>query len=359
MPFWAHVVGFLWLAFAHVSFGAVAQTPAEDQIGTGEAGAAQENCRKDSAKLNSPFDAVFDPAGNLVFSDTGNHRIRKVDAKTGRITILAGTGQPGFSGDGGPAPQARLNEPYGVASDGEANIYFADRLHRRVRRIDAKTGLITTVAGTGVRGSDGDGGAAAAASLVEPNGVAIDANRKALYIADVAAHRIRAVNLVDGTITTLAGDGRPMHAGDGHRAPEASIHGARAVEVGSNGLVYIVEREGNTVRSIDPRTGLVTTLAGKGSLGYSGDGGPGAEATFRGPKEIAAAPNGDLYVVDTENHAVRRIDAKTGTVSTVAGTGRPGRGPESLDRPHGVAVGPRGDVWVVDTGNHRIVRVKQ
>ncbi len=288
-----------------------------------------------------------------MFSDTGNHKIRKVDAKSGVITTIAGTGKAGFAGDGGPARQAMLNEPYGVAVDDAGTVYFADRLNRRVRRIDAATGVINTVAGDGSKTTSGDGGPAANAGLVEPNGVAVDTRKNALYIADVAAHRIRAVNLLDGKIVTLAGDGVAEHDGDGEPAERASLHGARAVEVDSKGNVYIVEREGNSVRAVDPRTGLITTIAGKGSLGYGGDGGPARAATFRGPKEIAVSKDGHIFVVDTENHALRRIDGATGGISTVAGDGKAG----ALDRPHGVAVAPDGGVWVVDTGNHRLIRI--
>jgi streptogramin lyase len=170
--------------------------------------------------------------------------------------------------------------------------------------------------------------------------------------------------LLDGKITTFSGDGAAEHDGDGGLAAQASLHGARAVEVGSNGHIYIVEREGNSVRAIDPNTGLICTIAGKGSLGYGGDGGPPSKATFRGPKEIAATPEGDLFIVDTENHAIRKIDGAAETITTIAGTGERGHegagGPASrmkLDRPHGVAVAPDGAVWIVDTGNHRLVRV--
>lgn len=335
----------------------------QDLVGGGAKGNSGDGGPAARARLDSPFDAAFDSAGNLYFSDTGNHSIRKVDAKTREIATIAGTGKAGFSGDGGPATKAALNEPYGVTVDPAGNVYFADRLNRRVRRIDAATGVISTIAGNGKAESTGDGGAAVDAGLIEPNGVDHD-GRSTLYVADVAAHRIRAVNLLDGTVTTLSGDGQAVHRGDDGPAARASIHGARAVEVASNGQVFIVEREGNSVRAINPRTGLITTIAGKGSLGYGGDGRSAADATFRGPKEIDVAPNGDAYVVDTENHAIRKIDAKTGVISTIAGTGKPGSGdgtndaPLELNRPHGVAVAPDGGVWVVDTGNHRLVRVR-
>lgn len=347
---------FVELVLAGVSLISPWDDPLGSIIGTGVAGDHAENVSARQARLNQPFDAVFDASGNLLFSDTGNHKIRRVDAKTGIITTIAGSGKAGFSGDGGLATKAQLNEPYGLAINGN-DLYFADRLNRRVRVIHLDSGLIESIAGTGASQSSGDGGPAARASLVEPNGVAHD-GKHTLYIADVAAHRIRAVNLLDGKIVTLAGDGVAEHDGDGGPAQKASIFGARAVEVDSKGNVYIVEREGNAVRAIDPRTGLITTIAGKGSLGYSGDGREAKDATFRGPKEMAVTAAGEVYVVDTENHAVRHIDPVTRTITTIAGSGARGSGANELDRPHGVAAAPDGSIWVVDTGNHRLVRVK-
>jgi sugar lactone lactonase YvrE len=311
-----------------------------------------------------PFDVAFDSQGNLFLSDTFNHRIRRIDARTGVITTVAGSGRKGFSGDGGPATRAEMNEPYGIVLDSKGNLFVADRLNRRVRRIDAGTGIITTLAGDGSRSFSGDGGPASEAGLVEPNGVALDASGARLFIADVADHRVRAVNLPTGVISTFAGTGRGRHDGDGGPAASASIFGARAVEVGPDGTVFLLERQGNTLRAVDPATGLIKTVAGTGAKGYSGDGGPALKATFDGPKELAVDRAGNIFLVDTENHAIRRIDAKTGIVGTVAGSGQ--RGGEGdggaatsarLDRPHGVAIGSDGAVYIGDTGNHRLRKV--
>jgi DNA-binding beta-propeller fold protein YncE len=313
------------------------------------------------ARLDQPFDVAFDARGNAFFSDTFNQRIRKVDRQTGRISTVAGSGLRGNSGDGGPALEARLNEPYGLVLDPTGNLFFADRLNFKVRKVDASTGMISTVAGTGSPVHSGDGGPAREAGQVEPNGVALDRDGKALFIADVAAHRIRKVDLATGTITTFAGTGRPRHEGDGGAAANASIWGARAVDVGDDGTVYIVEREGNSIRAVDPSTSVITTIAGTGARGYSGDGGPALLATFNGPKEIAVDHSGNLWIVDTENHAIRFIDGHSKVVRTVAGTGKPGGDGDGglaaqarLNRPHGVAVSPNGDVWIGDTNNHRI-----
>jgi DNA-binding beta-propeller fold protein YncE len=333
-------------------------------VGTGRAGDSGDGGPAARAELNQPFDLVFDASGNLYLADTGNHRIRRVDVRSGTITTVAGSGTKGFAGDGGKATEASLDEPYGLAIDEQGNLYFADRLNRRVRRVDSRSGLITTVAGNGSKTFSGDGGPAQEAGLVEPNGVALSRAGRTLYIADVADHRVRGVDLTSGTITTFAGNGQGKHAGDGGPATGASIAGARAVEVAPDGAVLILERQGNTLRAVDPRTGIIQTRGGTGAKGYSGDGGPAAAATFNGPKELAVDRAGTVFIVDTENHAIRRIDAQTSTISTVAGSGR--RGPSGdggpaasaeLDRPHGVAIAPDGSVFIGDTNNHRVRRV--
>ncbi len=329
--------------------------------GTGQQGYGGDGGLATQARLNQPFDVAFDVHGHVFVSDTFNHRIRKIDRQSGRIQTVAGSGVRGDSGDGGPALEAKLNEPYGIVLDPAGNLFFADRLNFKIRRVDLASGMISTVAGTGAPAHSGDGGPARLAGLVEPNGVALDREGRSLFIADVGAHRIRKVDLTTGLITTFAGTGRPRHEGDGGPAAQASIWGARAVDVGADGTVYIVEREGNCVRAVDPGTSVITTVAGTGARGYSGDGGPALLATFNGPKEIAVDRTGNLLVVDTENHAIRFIDARSKIIRTLAGTGQAGGdgdgGPAArarLNRPHGVAVAPAGDVWIADTNNHRI-----
>ncbi len=334
----------------------------ESPIGNGKAGFSGDGGPAESAQLNGPFDVAFDQAGNLYFSDTFNHRIRRVDAASGIITTVAGNGSKGFSGDGGPATEAAMDEPYGLVIDQNGNLYFVDRLNRRVRRVDAGTGEIATVAGNGRAEYSGDGGPGSLAGLVEPNGIAFDRDETTLLIADVAGHRLRALNLNDEVITTLAGTGRPVHQGDNGPASEASLHGPRAVDVGVDGTIYVLERNGNTLRTID-REGIIRTIAGTGERGYSGDGGLGINATFDGPKELQLTATG-AFIVDTENQVIRRFDLETGIITTVAGNGN--RGPSGdggpalqaeLDRPHGVALGPDEAIYIGDTNNHRIRRV--
>jgi DNA-binding beta-propeller fold protein YncE len=317
------------------------------------------------ASLNMPFDIALDRAGNIYFSDTFNHTVRRIDSKTGRISTVAGSGRAGFSGDDGPATAAQLREPYGVVLDSRNNLYLVDRLNQRVRMVDAETGTIRTVAGNGSKTFSGDGGPAVEAGLVEPNGIALDPAERRLYIADVAGHRIRAVDLSTRIISTFAGTGAAKHDGDGGPADKASVWGARAVDVAPDGTVYIIEREGNRLRGVDPETGIISTRAGTGKKGFTGDGGPAIACTFNGPKELAVDRAGNVWIVDTENHAIRVFDPKTGLIRTAAGTGKPGGGGDggsalaaTLDRPHGVAVGPDGSFWIGDTHNNRVRRVR-
>lgn len=329
-------------------------------IGTGTAGFAGDGGPARRALLNGPFDLAFDRGGNLYFSDTFNHRIRRVDAGNGVIATIAGCGQAGYAGDGGPAIEAAFNEPYGIAVDRTGNIYVADRRNHCVRRIDAVSGIATTFAGTGSAGFGGDGGAAAQAGLAEPNGLAFDPAQRRLFIADVADNRVRAVDLASGTIATFAGTGAAQHSGDGGPASAAGVHGARAVKAAADGTLYILERQGSTLRAVDPATGMIATVAGTGARGYAGDGGPALAAIFDAPKEMAFDQDGNLLIVDTENHAIRRIDIASGIVDTLAG-GRKGGGGDGgparaagLGRPHGAAVGPDGAIYIGDTENHRI-----
>jgi DNA-binding beta-propeller fold protein YncE len=313
--------------------------------GTGEQGYSGDGSAAISARLNNPFDMTFLPNGDLVFSDTFNHRIRRIDTATGTISTICGNGQKGFSGDGGPAARAELYEPYGVIADRSGRVFFADRLNRRVRVIDT-TGTLSTLTGDGSGTYSGDGGPAAQAGLAEPNGLALSPDQTRLFIADVAGHRVRVVDLPTNTIQTFAGTGDARHDGDGGPATQASIFGARAVAFAPDGSLYVMERQGSCIRRI--HNGLIETVAGTGARGYAGDGGDAHLAMFDAPKEMAVDPEGNIFVVDTESHAIRRIDAKTWIITTIA---------SGLARPHGALVAPDGNVLVADSEHHQVVRL--
>ncbi|HEY0183714.1 MAG TPA: hypothetical protein VGC09_12985 [Rhodopila sp.] len=313
--------------------------------GTGQPGYSGDGSDAREASLNNPFDLAFFPDGSLVFSDTFNHCIRRIDAISGIISTICGTGERDYSGDGGPAIHARLNEPYGVVTDRTGRVFFADRLNRRVRVI-SPAGVVSTLAGDGSGRTSGDGGPAAQAGLAEPNGLALSPDQTRLFIADVAGHRVRVVDLASGIIETFAGTGEARHDGDGGPASRASVFGARAVAFAPDGSLYVMERQGSCIRRI--RDGVIETVAGTGARGYAGDGGDARLAVFDAPKEMAIDPAGNIYVVDTENHAIRRIDANTWTVTTIA---------SGLARPHGALVAPDGSVLVGDSEHHQVRRL--
>jgi DNA-binding beta-propeller fold protein YncE len=313
--------------------------------GTGEQGYSGDGSAATTARLNNPFDLAFAPDGSLVFSDTYNHCIRRIDAGSGIITTICGTGEKGFSGDGGPAARAQLNQPYGVVADRQGRIYFADRLNGRVRMIDAG-GQVTTLAGDGSGQYSGDGGPAASAGMVEPNGLALSPDETKLFIADVAGHRVRVVDLSALTIATYAGTGEARHDGDGGPPAQAAVFGARAVAFAPDGSLYLMERQGSCIRRLS--NGIIETVAGTGARGYSGDGGDARQAVFDAPKEMAVDPAGNIYVVDTENHAIRMIDVKTWVVTTIA---------SGLARPHGALVAPDGSLLIGDSEHHQVRRL--
>ncbi len=328
-------------------------------VGTGEKGYAGDGGPADQALCTEPFMCDFDSAGNLFYSESRNNVIRRVDKATGIVTTVAGNGEAGYSGDGGPAIQATMKEPYSLQVDrNNGDIYIVDRLNAVVRRVDAATGVITTVAGTGEQGYSGDGGPGGQAMLREPNDCFLD-GRGGLLIADIQDQRIRRLDLATGIISTFAGNGEKERAGDGKPALEASIMGARAVCMDSKGNTYIAEREGNGVRKVDAN-GIMSTVAGNGERGYEGDGGPALTATWGSPKAIRCDAQDNIVVVDTENHAIRRIDAVTGIVTTIAGGRLGGEGDggpateAAMDRPHGCGIDAQGNIFVADSNNHRV-----
>ena len=330
--------------------------------GTGEGGYTGDGGPASDAMMREPFMCAFDGAGNLFVCEATNHIVRRVDAATGIITTVAGTGELGYSGDGGPATEATMYEPYSLAIDADGSVYIVDRLNAVVRKVDPD-GIITTVAGTGEPGYSGDGGPGNEAQMREPNDCFLD-GRGGLLIADIQDQRVRRLDIATGVITTVAGNGEKVRGGDGLPATEASILGARAVCMDGAGNTYIAEREGNGVRVVGT-DGIMGTVAGASSeLGYAGDGGPAISSTWAGPKGIRCDAAGNIIVTDTENHAIRRIDAATHIVTTIAGGQLGGHGDEGpatdagMDRPHGCEIAADGSIYVADSNNHRVRLVR-
>jgi sugar lactone lactonase YvrE len=311
-----------------------------------------------STQVNNPYGIIFGPDGAVYFCDLDNQRIRRLDLKTNVVTTIAGSGAKGYRGDGGPATQAALNMPHEIQFDGAGNLYIAERDSHVIRKVEAKTRVISTVAGTGVGGFDGDGGPGVKAKLRQPHSIVFDRDGT-LLICDIGNQRIRRLHVDTGLIETYAGTGEAADTPDGAPVSGTPLRGPRTMALAPNGDLYLALREGNAILRIDARTQTLHRLAGTGEQGYSGDGAPAKTAKLGGPKGLAYA-RGELFVADTENHAVRRIDLTTGIITTVLGTGVRGDGPEpsplecKLARPHGVLADASGTLFVSDSEAHRI-----
>ncbi len=328
-------------------------------VGNGEQGFGGDGGPAALATMDNPFHVEFDPSYRwLYIADCFNYAIRRLDMQTSELTTFAGTGESGHTGDDGPAVEAKIDEIYAIQVDDNGDVYILQRFNPSIRKIDIATGVISTVAGDTTVGYRGDGGPAIQAQMREPNDCILDGNG-GLLIADIQDQRIRRLDIASGMISTFAGTGEKEHTGNGGLAIEAGIFGARAVCVDGEGNTYVCEREGNTLRRIDA-DGIITRVAGTGVTGYSGDGGPAIDCEFNGPKAIRCDAEGNVLIVDTENHAIRKYHADSGIITTVAGghegpdgDGGPAVG-AGLARPHGVVVDGDGAMYIADSENHRI-----
>ena len=280
--------------------------------GTGTEGYSGDEGAATAARLNLPLDVALDGSGNLYIADRNNHRIRKIDASSGNISTVAGTGTFGYSGDEGAATAAQLNHPYGVALDGSGNLYIADTFNGRIRKVDASTGNISTIAGAGIAGETGDGGAATAARLDDPFDMAVDTATGNLYISDSSNDRIRKVDASTGNISTVAGTGRDGFSGDGGAATAAQLDYPHGVAVDGSGNLYIADADNSRIRKVDA-AGVISTVAGDGTRGFGGDGGPAVAAQLKGPYDVVVDASGNLYISDTENHRIRKVTRQTST----------------------------------------------
>lgn len=310
------------------------------------------------AQLRRPWSVAVDPSGAVYMADIDDHRVRRIDPETAVISTVAGTGAPGYSGDGASAAQARLYRPAGIAIRPQGELYIADSANNRVRRISLATGVISTVAGTGVAGSAGDGGPSTIAQLNAPLGVAVTADGQ-LFIADSGNHRIRRVDTQTGVITTVAGTGVSGFGGDGGPATSAQLADPTAVIVNAAGRVLISDRGNRRIRYVEPVTGRIYTLAGNGTAGFGGDGGAAVSAALDSPTALALDPEGNVYVADQGTHRVRRIESASGLIDTVAGNGRDAfTGDHHSARstgmsPTGVALDQAGNLFVADQARVR------
>ena len=274
------------------------------------------------------------------------------------ISTIAGNGTNGYSGDGGVANIAQVYLPREVDVDASGNVYIADAGNNRIRKVTT-SGVISTIAGTGVYGYNGDGFAATSAQLNYPRGVAVDASGN-VYIADAGNHRIRKVDISTGFISTIAGDGTAGYSGDGFAANLAKLHAPFGVAVDASGNVYIADMANYCIRKVNT-SGVISTIAGTLNGGFSGDGGLATSARFYFPLGVDVDASGNVYIADAYNHRIRKIDNATKIISTIAGNGTVAYGGDGgaaitaqLQTPQGVAVDASGNVYIADTDNHLI-----
>jgi sugar lactone lactonase YvrE len=331
--------------------------------GKGIAGYSGDDSLAINAKLKAPARICADKFGNIFIADAGNARIRKINASTGIITTVAGSGNWGYSGDGGLATVADLNCPQAVFVDTANNIYIADGCNHRVRKVLASTGIITTIAGNGSPGNIGDGTIATSAQLNQPSGLYVD-NQGNVFIADWANNKIRKVDAVTGTIATIAGTGVAGYLGDGGLATNAQVHGAIDVYGDSHGNIFVSDKSNNVVRKVDVSSGIITTVVGTGAAGYSGDGGLAVHASLNSPSGISIDNSDNIYISDYENGVIRKFSSSSGNISTVAGNGTVGfsgdGGPATnaqLFASH-VLIGKDGNMLIADYQNNRIRKVQ-
>jgi len=330
-----------------LSCGAGAQPVIRTVAGTGSKGIEGDGGPGVSAQVNDPGGICRGPDGSLYICDTANGRIRQLKPDGNLVTLVGASGE------------LKLKEPYEVRLDSAGNLFWVERLTHCVRRRDHQTGEVTMIAGNGTAGFSGDGGPADKAQLNEPHSIGFD-KAGDLYICDVKNHRIRKVDMKSRVISTFSGTGERKPTPEGAAIAGAPLSGPRALDFDAAGNLWLALREGNAVLELDLAKGVIHHVAGTGLKGFTGDGGPAKDATMNGPKGIAVGPNGNVYIADTENHAIRMIDTKKGTIELVAGTGQRGDNAESnplkcqLARPHGIFVAADGNIFIGDTENHRV-----
>jgi len=324
----------------------------------GIGGPGTKDGRALEAQLNNPFGVVRGPDGNLWFCEYDGHTVRRLNAD-GTIVTIVGNGTAGYSGDGGPALEASLSKPHEIRFDSTGRLYIADMANHVIRRVDLKSGIISTVAGTGVAGFSGDRGSAKSAQLNQPHSIQFGPDGR-LFICDIRNNRVRAVDMESGVIETYAGNGERGPTPNGHAFANVPLNGPRTLDFDAKGNLWLALREGNQVFVLNLNAGTIHHVAGTGEKGFTGNSGSAKHATLSGPKGIAVAPNGNVYLADTESHSIRMIDMETGNIELIAGTGAKHDGPDGdplncgLARPHGVFVDADGSIFIGDSENHRI-----
>jgi streptogramin lyase len=326
--------------------------------GTGKQGYTGDGGPATKAQIDNPFGVVRGPDGDIYFCEYTGHRIRKITAD-GNIHTVAGMGKSGYTGDGGPARQATMNRPHELRFDRNGDLFTTDMSNHAIRKINMKSGIISTVAGTGKGGHSGDGGPATKARLNKPHSLQFGPDGR-LYICDIGNHVIRRVNMKTGIITRFAGTGKAGPTPDKSPINGTPLKGPRTIDFDAHGHLWLATREGNQVFRMDLKKKVIHHIAGTGQKGFTGNGGPAKKAKLSGPKGIAIDRNGNVYLADTESHTVRMVNMKTGNLELIAGTGKPGNGTSSdplkcaMDRLHGVYIDHDGSLFIGDSQAHKI-----
>lgn len=333
--------------------------------GTGKAGFQGDGGLAIQAELNNPFGVIRGPDGCIWFCEYSGNMVRRID-KNGILTTIVGSGEKGYSGDGGSPRQASLNLPHEIRFGPDGKLYIVDMGNHVIRRADLGAHRIETIAGTGRPGYAGDGGPATQATLKQPHSIQFGPDGK-LYICDIGNHAIRVIDLDTGLISTFAGGKPPGPTIDGSQLMDATFNGPRSMDFDKHGNMWLATREGNQVFRIDMTTRKVHHVAGTGEKGFTGHGGSPKGARLSGPKGIAIDSHGHVWLADTESHSVRRISADERTIELIAGTGEAGDGPMGealqcrLNRLHGIFVDDNGSILIGDSESHRIreLRIKK
>jgi sugar lactone lactonase YvrE len=313
----------------------------------------KDNKSLQPGKLNSPFGVDFDAAGNMYIAELEGGRVHKLDPQ-GILTRIAGDGSKNYTGDGGPAAKATFDGMHNIAVTPSGDAYISDAWNHCVRKIDGKTGIISTIAGTGEAGFGGDGGPATKATFNYVMCVSLNTANDKLYVADLKNLRIRVIDLASGVVSTVAGNGKKGKPSDGDVAIRAPLVDPRAVAVDSKDNIYVLERGGHALRVVSPE-GIIKTVVGTGTAGDTV--GAALQTQLRSPKHIGIDNKDNVLIVDEANQRILRFNPGQSTVTAILGKGveQPNRG---LSKPHGVYFHTDGTIYVVDTGHHRILRVR-
>ncbi|MEO8761694.1 MAG: T9SS type A sorting domain-containing protein [Bacteroidia bacterium] len=330
--------------------------------GNGSSGYNGDNIPATTAEFTFINENTIDRLGNIFIADAGNHRIRKINTSTGIITTIAGNGIQGYNGNGGQATNANLNEPTGVAFDTIGDLYIADFGNQVIRKIDI-SGIISTIAGNGIAGYTGDGGSATSAKLSSPRHIALDPFGN-LYIADQGNYVIRKIDFTTGVIKTVAGNGSSGYSGDGGLATLAQFNGIEELCFDKQNNLYIADANSSVIRKVNYLTDIITTVAGNGTQSYSGDGGSATLAALYSPGDVKTDTIGNIFIADGFNNVIRRVDLNTGVINTIAGTGAVGYNGDGnsplfaqLSNPSSIAFDIHDNLYISDYGNNRIRKI--